>query len=100
MNNTLKLYLFSGLLLLAILITYSNHWHNSFHFDDSHTIQTNVYIRDIHNIPKFFKTSETFSSLPANQAYRPLVSTSLAIDYWINSKLDPAHPFNTFFVLQ
>ncbi|MEI6816583.1 MAG: tetratricopeptide repeat protein [Bacteroidota bacterium] len=87
-----------GLLALAVLIiSYSNHWQNSFHFDDAHTINTNVYIRDIHNIPSFFKSSETFSSLPANQAYRPLVTTSLAIDYWLNGKFDPQHPFNTFY---
>jgi len=73
----------------ALLAAYSNHWHNSFHFDDSHTIQTNAYIRDIKNIPLFFKSSETFSSLPQNQAYRPLVSTTLAIDYWLTVKNTP-----------
>jgi|ERR1035437_1442199 tetratricopeptide (TPR) repeat protein len=73
----------------ALLAAYSNHWHNSFHFDDSHTIQTNAYIRDIRNIPLFFKSSETFSSLPQNQAYRPLVSTTLAIDYWLTARNTP-----------
>src|ERR1035438_3576809 len=69
-----------------MIAAYSNHWHNSFHFDDSHTIKTNAYIRDIKNIPLFFKSAETFSSLPQNQSYRPLVSTTLAIDYWLTSK--------------
>ena len=90
--------IFLGLGLTGLLCwAYSNHFHNSFHFDDSHTIEDNPYIKDIHNIPKFFKSSETFSVLPANQAYRPLVSTSLAIDYWIASKADPKNPMNTFY---
>ncbi len=71
------------LLLIATTITYSNHFNNSFHFDDSHAVESNVYIRDIKNIPLFFKDGTTFSSLPANQSYRPVVTTSLAIDYWL-----------------
>lgn len=69
--------------LLLVTIVYSNHFHNSFHFDDSHTIENNVFIRDIKNIPLFFKDGTTNSSLPQNQSYRPIVSTSLAIDYWL-----------------
>lgn len=70
-------------LLFAVIATYSNHFYNGFHFDDSHTIQRNTYIKDIHNIPLFFKDASTFSSLPANQSYRPIVSTTLAIDYFL-----------------
>ena len=74
-------------LLLAVIvtITYANHFSNSFHFDDSHTIQNNLFIQDISNIPLFFKDGTTFSSLPTNQSYRPIVSASLAIDYWLGS---------------
>ena len=76
--NTL---IFLLLLVTAVTITYSNHFNNSFHFDDSHTIQNNLFIQDIKNIPLFFKDGTTFSSLPQNQSYRPIVSASLAIDY-------------------
>lgn len=72
-------------MLIATTITYSNHFENSFHFDDSHAVQSNVYIRDIKNIPLFFKDGTTFSSLPSNQSYRPVVTTSLAIDYWLGN---------------
>ncbi|MCW3105291.1 MAG: tetratricopeptide repeat protein [Bacteroidetes bacterium] len=72
-------------LVLVTTITYSNHFGNSFHFDDSHTIQNNLYIQDVKNIPLFFKDGSTFSSLPSNQSYRPLVSASLAIDYWMGN---------------
>jgi tetratricopeptide (TPR) repeat protein len=77
-------------LLLALLITaYANHFQNSFHFDDAHTIENNAAIRQLRNIPLFFQNATTFSSLPTNQSYRPLVSTLLAIDYQLAGGLDP-----------
>ena len=66
------------LALSALLVTYANHFRNDFHFDDSHTIQNNLYIRDLRNIPLFFTNTRTFSSNPANQSYRPLLTTTLA----------------------
>jgi protein O-mannosyl-transferase len=71
------------LLIAAVTFTYSNHFNNSFHFDDSHTIVNNIFIQNVKNIPLFFKDGSTFSSLPSNQSYRPIVSTSLALDYWL-----------------
>lgn len=68
-------------LLFATIAAYANHFHNSFHFDDAHTIENNASIRELQNIPLFFRDATTFSSLPSNQSYRPLVSTLLAIDY-------------------
>ncbi|MGD0017615.1 MAG: tetratricopeptide repeat protein [Verrucomicrobiia bacterium] len=76
-------------LLIGLVGAYSNHFHNDFHFDDSHAIVNNAFIRDLRNIPRFFCDATTFSSLPANQSYRPIVSTTLAIDYWLGGKLDP-----------
>jgi tetratricopeptide (TPR) repeat protein len=76
--------------LLAVLATYSNHFLNGFHFDDSHAVETNPYIRSLSNIPRFFTDARTFSSYPPDQNYRPLVSTSLALDYHLAGGL---HPF-------
>ncbi len=70
-------------LVFLVLLTYSNHFNNSFHFDDTHCITDNAYIRSLNNIPKFFKTAEAFSSLPANQTYRPMLTTLYALDYSI-----------------
>jgi tetratricopeptide (TPR) repeat protein len=75
--------------LLLLLWSYSNHFHNPFQFDDDHTIVSNNYIRDIKNIPLFFKDARTTSSLPASQAYRPGLTTLNAIDYRIAGKSDP-----------
>ena len=76
-------------MVVAILAAYSNHFHNIFHRDDGHTIITNASIRDLGNIPLFFRDATTFSSLPSNQSYRPLVSTLLAIDYRLANGLQP-----------
>jgi protein O-mannosyl-transferase len=77
------------LLVIALCIAYANHFQNSFHFDDAHTIQNNAAIRELRNIPLFFRDATTFSSLPTNQSYRPLVSTLLALDYYLGGGLHP-----------
>jgi protein O-mannosyl-transferase len=85
----------SGFLLLVfaavalIVVAYGNSLHNEFHFDDSHVIVNNVYIRSLRNIPLFFKDAHTFSSLPSNSTYRPIVSLSYAIDYAAGHGLNP-----------
>jgi len=77
-------------LLVTILAAYANHFHNGFHFfDDQHTIVNNASIRELRNIPLFFRDATTFSALPSNQSYRPLVSTLLAIDYRLAHGLQP-----------
>jgi hypothetical protein len=53
MNKT-NLKILSAGLLLALQAAYSNHFHNSLHFDDAHTIEINPHIRDLANILKFF----------------------------------------------
>ena len=78
-----------ALVLLAILVAYANHFHNSFQSDDTHTIIRNASIRDLRNIPLFFRDATSFSALPSNQSYRPLVSTLLAIDYRLAHGLEP-----------
>lgn len=73
----------------AAFAAYSNHFHNSFHFDDYNVIANNVYLRSLSNVPLFFKDASTFSSLPINATYRPLTSLSFALDYWWGNGLNP-----------
>lgn len=89
-----KLYSFIVLLsiLLITFLVYKNHFNNTFHFDDFHTIVDNLYIRDIKNIPSFFSNAQTTSTLPANQAYRPGLTTLNAIDFYLAGKPRP-EPF-------
>jgi hypothetical protein len=72
-----------------IFLAYANHFQNGFHFDDSHAVLDNPWIRDLRNIPRFFTDGSTFSSMPSHRSYRPLVSTSLAIDYWLGQGYRP-----------
>ncbi len=88
-----------GLLLVVVILAYSNHWHNDFHFDDAHTVQSNIYIQHIGNIPLFFKDCKTFSSIPSHGSYRPVVSTTLAIDYWMGGGLNPVYFHLSTFIL-
>src|SRR5450432_1428426 len=84
-------------ILALICAAYANHFQNSFHFDDSHTIVDNPAIRTLSNVPKFFTDPSTFTVLPANRTWRPLLSTSLALDYWIGDGLNPlAFHLSTF----
>src|SRR5215471_12018074 len=75
--------------LLGVIAAYANHFRNAFHFDDFHTITNNPAIRSLAQIPHYFTDARTFSVLPAHHSYHPLVSTSLAADYWLGGGLNP-----------
>lgn len=75
--------------LLILILAYANHFNNAFHFDDSHTIQQNTAIRNLKNIPHFFSDPTMFSANPQHHHLRPLVTTTLAIDYWVGGGLYP-----------
>ncbi len=85
-----RFFIATVLVFAAVLLTYSNHFQNSFHFDDAHTITQNPWIRTLSNIPRFFRDPTTFSTLDDHQSYRPLVTASLAIDYRLAHGV---HPF-------
>src|SRR5579863_5061795 len=82
--------LFWGIVALVLLV-YANHFGNDFHFDDSHSVVQNPYIRDLSNVPKFFSDIETATVLPANRTWRPLVTASLALDYRLGRGLKPLY---------
>lgn len=89
MKSPFKLQLVVVLSICAfVTLVYLNHFNNSFQYDDFHTIVNNENIKSIERVPSFFKNGTTFSSLPISQSYRPLVSTSLAIDYWLAKGLN------------
>ena len=75
-------------LFIGLFVTYSNHFHNDFEFDDFHTIVNNEFIRDLSNIPRFFTDNTTMSTNAGNRSYRPVVATLNAIDYAIAGEMD------------
>jgi Tfp pilus assembly protein PilF len=79
--------------IALVAAAYANSIDNSFHFDDSHVIEKNLYLRSLDYVPRYFTDAHTFSSLPQNATYRPLVTLSLALDYARTHSLDP-RPFH------
>jgi tetratricopeptide (TPR) repeat protein len=73
-------------LLLTVTLVYANSLENGFHFDDFHTVIDNPAVRSLRNVPRFFTDATTFSVLPSNRTYRPIVSTSLALDYALGER--------------
>jgi protein O-mannosyl-transferase len=78
-----------GVILALVTLTYANHFHNSFHFDDAYSIVSNPYIRDLHNVPLIFRDARTSHVHTQSQHYRPLLTTSCAVDYWLGHGLEP-----------
>jgi hypothetical protein len=87
-----KQLLFIVIILLITWFAYRGHFNNAFHFDDHHTIVDNQYIRNLNNLPLFFKDPKTLSTLPLNQAYRPGLTTLNALDVYLSGK-DKPDPF-------
>ena len=75
--------------LAAVVLVYSNHWGNGFHFDDFHAVVNNPAIGDLGSLPRFFTDPATSSVLPANRVWRPVVEASLAVDFRVGGGLRP-----------
>lgn len=85
---------------LAVLVAaYSNHFHNGFHFDDKHVIEDNLWIRSLDHVERFFTDPRTYTSLPANASYRPLLTLSYALDHAAGDGLEPVAFHRTQFAL-
>ncbi len=76
-------------LFVTLIAAYANHFNNGFHFDDSHPGVDNVHISNIKNIPTFFSDPKMLSANPEHWGLRPVVTTTLAIDYWLGGGLNP-----------
>jgi tetratricopeptide (TPR) repeat protein len=84
-----KLWALGVTVFILLLAAYANHFNNGFHFDDAHAVVDNVHIRELKNIPSFFTDPKMFSNDPQHWGMRPLVTTTLAIDYWLAGGLTP-----------
>jgi len=90
-------------ILFTTLLVYLNHFDNPFFFDDTHTISENESIRSLDNWTSFFTNPNTFSSIPENRAYRPMITLMNAIDYsfagGLNARYFHYHIFFWFLTL-
>jgi protein O-mannosyl-transferase len=86
--------LIAALVLCAVTLAYFNHFQNSLQFDDFHTVRDNFHIRSLRNIPDFFTDAANHSVDPRGHTWRPLVTTTLAIDYWLGGGLQSTFYFH------
>lgn len=68
-------------IVAACLLVYANSLDNSFHYDDEHSIQKNIHIRDLGNFTRFFTDPSTFSVDHDKGMFRPLLLVSYALNY-------------------
>lgn len=68
-------------IILVTFLVYYNSLSNEFVFDDESVIQNNQSITSLENIPKFFTAEDGFHKV-IGRYYRPVVSSSYAIDYY------------------
>lgn len=92
LNKQTNVILMSLVIMTLLFLSYKDHFDNGFYFDDSHVIVSNGAIRDLGNIAAYFTDATTFSSLPSNCSYRPLVTLMDAIDYRLaGNELNPVY---------
>ncbi len=72
---TLSLRVVALWLGLMIGVVYFTSLTGTYHFDDSHSVESNLAIRSFANIPSLWTDSRTSSFIPENRVYRPLVYT-------------------------
>jgi protein O-mannosyl-transferase len=80
-NKIKPKYCYIIIAVFSFLVFY-NTLSNDFVFDDESVVQNYEAIRNLANVPKFFTAQEGFHKVIGNY-YRPIVSTTYAIDYSI-----------------
>lgn len=81
----------AGIILALALLAYSNSFGTGFHFDDYHQIVNNQHIRQLGNIPSFFRDASAASYELGQRGYRPLLYASFAVNYAVNYYWGPGY---------
>jgi protein O-mannosyl-transferase len=71
-------------LAVAAAAVYWTSFDSGFHFDDSHAIEHNPFIRSLANVPRFFVDADTTTVLHENKDLRPVLLTTFALNYAIS----------------
>jgi len=84
-----RLWALAALALAALVaLAYGNSLSNGFHLDDVYGIEQNPALRDLANIPSFFRDPYTLTTRSLNADWRPLLQVTYALDYAIGG-LEP-----------
>ena len=73
-----------AVVLAVSLALYANSLDNTFHYDDEHSIQKNIHVRTLENVPSYFVEPGMFSDDPAKGMYRPLLLVTYAANHAVN----------------
>jgi len=84
--------------VVLLIAAYSNFFHQSFQFEDRQVIQDNLYIQNVESISQLFSDPRDALNISADIPYRPLVSLSYTVDYWIAGGLVPRQFHLTQFI--
>lgn len=68
----------------AAFLAYSNSFTIGFQFDDTHTVQSNIYVRSLKYVPRYFIDPDTSSYRPENSGYRPMTTLFLALGFQLS----------------
>lgn len=68
-------------LAVVVGLAYTNSLTGGFHYDDMHSLVSNPNIRDLGEVPRYFRDPAAFSADPDKAMYRPLVVLSYAANY-------------------
>lgn len=78
-------------LVLAVLaiwvagfLAFSNSFTIAFQFDDTHTVQSNMYVRSLRYVPLYFMDARTYSYRPENSGYRPMSTLACALAFQLS----------------
>ena len=83
--SSLKALLVGCLLFLLLgIAVYYNTFDHEFHLDSTWGLKENHAVRDLSNIPSYFKDPFTLTSLRANADYRPILQITYALNYAIS----------------
>lgn len=70
---------------IASFATYSNSFSIAFQFDDTHTVQSNIFVRSLKYVPMYFTDARTYSYRPENSGYRPMSTLACAIGFQLSA---------------
>jgi hypothetical protein len=70
-----------GFILCAVLVTFGGALGNGFVWDDFVFIAQNPVVQDLANLPVIFTSGDAVGTGGSNPYYRPLTTTSFALDY-------------------
>lgn len=73
---------YAWLLIVPVcMAVYANSLEGDFHYDDEHSVEHNIHLRDLGNVPRFFADPAMFSVDADKGMYRPVLLITYAVNH-------------------